>query len=138
MLRICFFSILLLSSCASSHKTEQSYIHIDGRDTSRLRLVRYEDTFYGELIHTKGGVAPVIGKINGDINGDILLGDNHYKPYRWKENKRVPIVLMKQGDNYIEGSGKMIELMGILTYINETISFDNPKRIYKPVNKDNR
>jgi len=90
------------------------------------------------LIHTKGGVAPVIGKINGDINGDILLGDNHYKPYRWKENKRVPIVLMKQGDNYIEGSGKMIELMGILTYINETISFDNPKRIYKPVNKDNR
>lgn len=136
MVRYYTFFVLILIGCNSTiEENEKHYIHIDGSDTSRLRLVRYENRFYGEYVYTKGGVAPVIGKINGDIKGDTLIGDNLYTPYRWKEKKRVPIVLLKDGDNYREGNGQMLELMGILTYIENTIQFDNPKKFYKLIKK---
>lgn len=135
MARICTFLLLILLSCDNqADKNEKFYIHIDGRDTARLRLVTFENRFYGEWTHSKGGVAPVVGEINGDIVGDTLIGDNHYRPYRWREKKRVPIALLKQGDNYIEGDGQRIEFMGVSTYIEQTISFDKPKKTYKPVN----
>lgn len=139
MVRFYIFFSLILIGCNSSNKANQNekhYIHIDGSDTSRLRLISYENRFYGEIVNTKGGVAPVTGQINGDIKGDTLIGDNHYKPYRWKEKKRVPIVLLKQENNYLEGNGQMIEVMGILTYVESSIKFDNPKKIYKPMDDD--
>lgn len=135
------FSIFLLLLCIgcnsdkSSNQREEYYIHVDGRDTSRLRLVRYENRFFGKYTHTKGGVAPVVGEINGDIKGDTLIGDNHYTPYRWKEKKRAPIVLLKKGNTYIEGDGQKIEFMGVISFIEWTLKFDPPKRIYKPEKK---
>ncbi len=125
--------LLLLFSCSDEKQVEKNYIHVDGRDTSTLRLVVYEKRFYGELIHKKGGVAPSAGEINGDIYGDTLIGDFHYRPYKWKEKKRVPIALLKKGDSYTEVTGQMIEIMGILRYIDHTIQFDKPKRIYMEI-----
>jgi len=110
-------------------------MHVDGRDTSKLRLVLYENSFYGKYTHTKGGIAPVVGEINGDIKGDTLIGDNLYTPYRWKEKKRVPIVLLKKGNTYVEGDGKKVEFMGVITFIEWTIKFDPPKRVYKRVER---
>ena len=138
MIRFSIFLLILLAACNSDkdqNQNEKYYMHVDGRDTSKLRLVRYENRFYGKYTHTHGGVAPVVGEINGDIKGDTLIGDNHYRPYRWKEKKRVPIVLLKKGNTYIEGTGEMIDLMGVLTYYEWTIKFDPPKRIYKAVEK---
>lgn len=132
----CVFLFLILFglwSCNKASKSEKNYIYVEGTDTSRLRLLLYDNRFFGDLVHTKAGSSATIGKINGDIEGDLLIGDNLYKPFRWKENKRVPIVLLRQGDNYIEGTGMMIEVMGILTYNPTSINFENPKRIYRPV-----
>ncbi|MCA5005838.1 hypothetical protein [Sphingobacterium bovistauri] len=138
MIRLSFFLLLLIVGCNSEKKSnqiEEYYMHVDGRDTARLRLVSFENRFYGKYTHTKGGVTPVVGEINGDIKGDTLIGDNHYRPYRWKEKKRAPIVLLKKGNTYLEGYGKMIEFMGVLTYIEWTIKFNKPKRIFKPTGK---
>lgn len=138
MIRSTIFVVLLLIGCNSDkdqNQSEEYYMYVEGRDTTKLRLVRYENRFYGKYTHTKGGIAPVVGEINGDIKGDTLIGDNHYRPYRWKEKKRVPIVLLKKGNTYLEGNGQMIDLMGILTYLEWTIQFDSPKRIYKLVEK---
>lgn len=138
MIRYTIFVVLLLIGCNSDkdqNQSEEYYMYVEGRDTTKLRLVRYENRFYGKYTHTKGGIAPVVGEINGDIKGDTLIGDNHYRPYRWKEKKRVPIVLLKKGNTYLEGNGQMIDLMGILTYLEWTIQFDSPKRIYKLVEK---
>ena len=123
------------NSDKGSSQNEEYYMHVDGRDTSKLRLVRYENRFYGKYKHIKGAVAQVAGEINGDIKGDTLIGDNHYTPYRWKEKKRTPIVLLKKGNTYIEGNGKMIEFMGVLTYIGWTIKFDSPERVYTEVER---
>jgi len=138
MTKFIFLIVFVLLGCNSNKVENQKgkyYIHIDGSDTSRFRLVIHENRFYGEVVHTKWGGAPVVGKINGNIIGDTLIGDNLYTPYRWKEKKRAPIVLLRQGDNYVEGGGPMIEFMGILTYPENTITFDNPKRKYVPVNQ---
>ena len=138
MIRFFIFVVLILLGCNSDkdqNQTEEYYMHVKGTDTSRLRLVRFENKFYGKYTHTHGGVAPVVGEINGDIKGDTLIGDNHYRPYRWKEKKRLPIVLLRKGDTYVEGSGEMIDFMGVLSYHEWTIKFDPPKRVYKPVEK---
>lgn len=128
------FFLVLLAACSfssSEHKNEQYYISVEGRDTTKLKLTIINEHFYGEYIHTRGGSQREKGQFSGKVQGDILLGDNLYTPYRWKEKKRVPIALKLQGENLLEGSGKMIEFMGILSYHPRTIDFHSPKRVFK-------
>lgn len=133
MIRIFSLLIFIFIGCTSNknvNKNEHEYIHIDGRDTSRLRLVVHDNQFFGELKRQKGQGGVVSGVINGNVKGDTLIGDYLYRPYRAREKKRVPIVLLKVGDNYLEGKGQKMEIYGILTYLQHTIKFNDPARTF--------
>ena len=130
---VLFIAILL--GCSHKKKlneNEKHYVHIDGRDTTRIRLIRFPDRFYGEMVNTKPGGYRVTGEISGNVKGDTLIGDYHYTPYKWKEKKRVPFAVLADGNNYLEGKGKVLIYMGIPYYVENTLSFQNPKRIFIP------
>ncbi len=87
------------------------------------------------MTNTRPGGYIVTGEISGNIKGDTLIGDYHYSPYKWRDKKRVPLTLLAKGDTYIEGTGKALIYMGIPYYIEETIRFDEPKRVFKAIQK---
>ncbi len=131
MIRFLALLVFAFFSCKRSdalNENQHEYIHVDGRDTARLRLIIYENRFFGELTRRKGTGGIVEGVINGDIKGDTLIGDYHYLPYKAREKKRVPIALLKVGDHYVEGKGQQLEIFGILTYLEHTLKFDHPVR----------
>jgi hypothetical protein len=84
------------------------------------------------MVNTKPGGYRVTGEISGNVKGDTLIGDYHYTPYKWKEKKRVPFAVLPDGNNYLEGKGKVLIYMGIPYYVENTLSFQNPKRIFIP------
>ena len=132
------YSIFCLMSCNSERskiQTEKDFISIVDRDTSRLHLVLYKDRFHGKIIETKPGGYIVKGEINGKIMGDTLEGDNVYTPFKWANQKRAPIVLLKKGDSYLQGNGIVSIHLGIPHYMPGSISFENPKHTYLPVQK---
>ncbi|WP_167554321.1 hypothetical protein [Sphingobacterium sp. CZ-2] len=132
------YILFFITSCnqeRSKIQTEKDFISIVDRDTSRLHLVLYKDRFHGKIINTKPGGYIVKGEINGKIVGDTLEGDNLYTPFKWANQKRAPIVLLKKGENYLLGNGILSIHLGIPHFMPGSINFDNPKHTYLPVQK---
>ncbi|WP_312136286.1 hypothetical protein [Sphingobacterium sp.] len=127
------FVFLSLTGCVDKHgrqNKEKRYISIDDRDTTRIRITTYPTRFHGEMTNTRPGGFFVSGEIQGNVKGDTLVGDYNYKPYKWREKKRVPFAILMKDGKYLEGKGKQLIYMGIPYYVEGTISFDDPARIF--------
>lgn len=140
MLQLKRYSALLLSllliSCGESTKQDERkaiYIAINGRDTAKLELTRYEKRFYGKMKITRPGRVIDSGEIEGNILKDTLLGNFFYLAHGWKNKKRNPIVLLLKDNQYIQGSGIRTNFMGVPHYVPSSISFKDPKFIYDRV-----
>ncbi|SMG52080.1 hypothetical protein [Sphingobacterium psychroaquaticum] len=121
----------LISSCHSDKNDHTvSYHAIYKRDTARLTLTRYKDTFYGKLnIHRAGNIIDS-GEVQGKITKDTLTGDYYYRPHGTFRKKRRPLALLASGDSLIQGNGTEMEYMGIPYYAEGSIDFDSATFIY--------
>lgn len=122
---------VFMSSCLSDKKDKAvSYHAIYKRDTARLTLTRYEDTFFGKLnIHRAGNIIDS-GEVQGKISKDTLNGDYYYRPHGTFRKKRRPLALLAKGDSLIQGNGTEMEYMGIPYYAEGSIDFDSATFIY--------
>jgi len=124
-------NILFFCSCNSTSSHTVEYVAIYKRDTAYLTLQMYETSYHGTLeIHGRG-TDKEFGSVQGNIEGDTLLGDFLYKPYKAKLEKRRPLVLLRRENTLIQGSGSEQVYMGISYYSPKSIHFDNPKFVFK-------
>ncbi|MFZ4261971.1 hypothetical protein ACFRAE_08010 [Sphingobacterium sp. HJSM2_6] len=131
-----FISSLFIFSCTNPESvilSEKDYISIVDRDTSLLHLTLYKNNFYGHLTIKQPGDVIIKGEINGKIQQDTLIGDYLYTPYKWKYQKRRPIVLLNQKGTFVEGSGIISILLGVPHYMPGSISYDPPKNVFTEV-----
>lgn len=135
ILLYCLILLFFLNGCTDKQEVqnnEKQYIFIDGRDTTRIRITTYPTRFHGEMTSTRPGGFFVFGEVQGNAKGDTLVGDYHYRPYKWREKKRVPFAILLKDGKYLEGKGKQLIYMGIPYYVEGTISFDDPERVFVP------
>lgn len=130
LLTLCL-SILIFSSCHSSADKTEKYIAIYKKDTAYLTLSIYNDTYHGKMIVKGMGDDKELGKVHGKIIGDTLVGDFLYTPYRSKYEKRKAFVLKREANTLIQGNGLEHVYMGIPYFSPASISFDNPKFVFK-------
>ncbi len=136
MRKLLFITFLFLVGCSNPEGvilSEKDYISIVDRDTSLLHLTLYKNKFYGKLTIKQPGNVIIKGDVNGKIEKDTLIGDYLYTPYKWKYQKRMPFVLLKQDENFIEGTGIVSILLGVPHYMPRSLSFDKPKNVFLEV-----
>ena len=136
MIRIIFITLIFttLLSCQSQDKKttgSKEYVAIYKSDTAFLSITMDKNRFYGTLKIFNRGVSPDSGSIEGDIKGNNLVGTYYYTPHRSREPKRKAFALLKNQDTFVEGTGLQQIYMGIPYYEPSSLSFDNPKFIYK-------
>lgn len=128
---IVFLSILLLAACNAIPTQTEEYLAIYKRDTAYLSLHIYKNSYHGNLKVKGRGTDLEFGTIRGTIEGDTLIGDFLYKPYKAKLEKRKPFVLLRRDHVLIQGTGLEQVYMGVPYYSPNSIHFDNPKFVFK-------
>lgn len=129
-----FFLLSLFMACETKSKLPgKEYISYAKSDTAYLYLVKYDKTFYGKLKVVKRGNVIDSGEVEGSIVNDQLLGSYLYRPHGDRYSKRNAFVLLDRSDSLILGSGIQSVYMGVPSYLPNSITFNNPKFVFKPV-----
>lgn len=133
-IRLMLLLIICTAACTANknEKKIERYTAKHNRTVAHLKLTKYTDSFHGQYRITKPGNAIDSGEVHGKIVHDTLIGDFLYTPYKGKVKKRKPFVLLKKGDQYIQGSGRETIYMGITYYEPGSIHFQNAKFVFHP------
>lgn len=130
-----FFYILIVaitsSSCANEPLHLHHYVAVKAKDTAVLHLLIEEKSFYGQLKITYSNGLIDSGEVSGQRLGDTLLGRFKYdlnKP----SQKIKPFVLLKDNENYKQGTGYSYTYFNIPYFAPNSIRFEADEFYYRP------
>lgn len=132
-----FLLFIFIAACSApneKNEKEQHLMAIRGSDTIEIKLLRYDETFYGKYELNGPGERFIEGEIEGEVQNDTLLGSLLYTPYGWRNTKRRAFALKYIDGVYLQGKGQEMIYMNIPYFLRHTLDFSDENLIFQVKN----